>query len=376
MNKKAKHGRQLSQKMKPYLVYRFLMKKSDENHTVTNTEICDHLDTMGISAERKSIVRDIEEVNKALLLDDGDFYGVYDMEDAEDVVQDEDNKTIIYNPKTKGYYVRNRHYDERDMRMLAECVYSAKFIDDKRAKRLISVVCEHVSDYEAENIKHEVFLTDRVKTESTAIYDTINTINNAMSRNLDGKPHLPEKISFKYLKHSIHNLRQRVERRSGAPYVVSPFKLMINDGFYYLIAFDDKSKQIRTFRIDRMAEVKRTGELREGAEEFKKINLESYAQEHFGMFGGKKEHITLRFIMPLLDTVVDRFGTRGVIYTKDDEKHFKVTTTVVVSDQFFGWLCGFGNKVKIISPSPIVEDFKKYLTKINALYSYEQGDNH
>ena len=95
MNKKAKHGRQLSQKMKPYLVYRFLMKKSDENHTVTNTEICDHLETMGISAERKSIVRDIEEVNKALLLYDGDFYGVYDQEDAEDVVQDEDNKTII-----------------------------------------------------------------------------------------------------------------------------------------------------------------------------------------------------------------------------------------------------------------------------------------
>ena len=369
---KRKYGRQLGQKMKPYLVYRYLMKETDENHTLTNKEISDHIKTMGISAERKSIVRDIEEINKALLLDDGDFYGVYDMDDAEEEVQDKDNQTIIYNASTKGYYVRNRHYDEKDMRMLAECVYSAKFIDDKRAKRLIDVVCEHVSKYEAESIKHDVLLTERVKSENIAIYDTINTINQAMSRTLDGQTHLPEKISFKYLKYSIQNLRQRVERRGGDKYVVSPFKLMINDGYYYLIAFDDKSKKLRTFRIDRMTDVKRLGELREGTEEFKKINIETYAQEHFGMFSGKKEHITLRFIMPLLDTVVDRFGTRGVVYSKDDDRHFRVTVTVSVSDQFFGWLCGFGNKVKIISPSPIVEDFKKYLTKINNLYSYEQ----
>ena len=142
---KRKYGRQLGQKMKPYLVYRYLMKETDENHTLTNEKISDHIKSMGISAERKSIVRDIEEINKALLLDDGDFYGVYDMDDAEEEVQDKDNQTIIYNASTKGYYVRNRHYDEKDMRMLAECVYSAKFIDDKRAKRLIDVVCEHVS---------------------------------------------------------------------------------------------------------------------------------------------------------------------------------------------------------------------------------------
>ena len=55
MDKKRKYGRQLGQKMKPYLVYRYLMKETDENHTLTNKEISDHIQTMGISAERKSI---------------------------------------------------------------------------------------------------------------------------------------------------------------------------------------------------------------------------------------------------------------------------------------------------------------------------------
>ena len=73
--------------------------------------------------------------------------------------------------------MRNRHYDLPDIRMLAECVYSAKFIDRKRASRLVDVVCDLVSEQQAETLKHDVFLTDRVKTENTAIYDIIQTIN-------------------------------------------------------------------------------------------------------------------------------------------------------------------------------------------------------
>ena len=70
-----------------------------------------------------------------------------------------------------------------------------------------------------------------------------------------------------------------------------------------------------------------------------------YAKEHFGMFSGNTEHVTLRFIEPLLDTIVDRFGTTGVVYGKEDDRHLIATVSVAVSDQFFGWVCGFGKKV-------------------------------
>ena len=39
---------------------------------------------------------------------------------------------------------------------------------------------------------------------------------------------------------NIANVNKQVERRSGAEYVVSPFQLLINDGNYYLLAFDGK----------------------------------------------------------------------------------------------------------------------------------------
>ena len=91
-------------------------------------------------------------------------------------------------------------------------------------------------------------------------------------------------------------------------YTVSPYKLLINDGNYYLLAFDDYAQDMRTYRVDRMKGVDRTGEPREGAEAFAAIDLKTYTKRVFSMFGGKQERVTIRFINPLLDAVVDRFG--------------------------------------------------------------------
>ena len=361
----SESGRKYDQKMKPFLIYQYLMRYSDENNVVKTTKIIEYLKTCEISAERRSIYKDIAEINKAILLAEG---VTIDVLEAEELCEDDEECTIVYDKHRKGFYVRHRHYEVEDIRMLAECVYAARFIDEKRARRLVDVVCDHVSDRAAETIKHDVFLTDRVKTESTLVYTNVSLIHNAMSRELDGEKHVPEKIKFKYLKCTIQNVKNRVERRGGAEYVVSPYKLMINDGNYYLLAFDDKIKKMRTFRVDRMKSVRFTGEPRQGREEYEKINMESYAQEHFGMFGGAREHVTLRFIEPLLDTVVDRFGTKGAVYSKDDDRHFQVTVSVEVSDQFFAWLCGFGRRVKIVSPEPVKEKFKAHLDKMRGMY--------
>ena len=358
-------GRKYDQKMKPFLVYQYLMRNSDENNVVKTEDILDYLHSCEISAERRSIYKDIAEINKAILLAEG---LALDMLEAEELCEDDEECAIVYDKHRKGFYVRHRHYEVEEIRMLAECVYAARFIDEKRARRLVDVVCDHVSDRAAETIKHDVFLTDRVKTESTLVYTNVSLIHNAMSRELDGEKHVPEKIKFKYLKCTIQNVKNRVEQRGGAEYVVSPYKLMINDGNYYLLAFDDKIKKMRTFRVDRMKSVRFTGEPRQGREEYEKINMESYAQEHFGMFGGAREHVTLRFIEPLLDTVVDRFGTKGAVYSKDDDRHFQVTVSVEDSDQFFGWLCGFGRRVKIIFPEPVKEKFKAHLDKMRGMY--------
>ena len=364
-------GKQSDQKMKPYLVYEYLMRYSDANHVVSANELVGYLQECGISAERRSIYKDIEEINKALLLTQRDGYGIpraETVEEAEELLQDDKEKTIIYDSHRKGFYVRKRHYKVDDIRLLAECVYSAKFIDEKRAKRLANIVCDLVSEHHAEDIKRDAFLVDRVKTDNTEIYEIVSKINAAMSRKRNKKAHVPEKIRFKYLKYTIQNGVKRAERRSGAWYIVSPYKLLISDGFYYLMGFDEKMKKILNYRIDRITDVELIGEARSGEEEFKALDMESYLNEHFSMYHGNKEHVTLRAVNVLLDSFVDRFGTRNVIYTTDDERHFTARVSVSVSEQFYGWLCGLGNKVKIISPELVVDKFKEHMDKMRRLY--------
>ena len=144
--------------------------------------------------------------------------------------------------------------------------------------------------------------------------------------------------------------------------------MLINDGNYYLLAFDDYSKEMRTYRVDRMKDIRFTGEPRDGDEEFKQIDLKTYTKRVFSMYGGEQKLVEIRFINPLLDAVVDRFGTKDVQYGKVDETHFSVTAKVEISDQFFGWILGFGKKAKILYPDAVLDQFRAYMDKIREMY--------
>jgi len=356
------------QKIKNYLVLQYLIQNTDENHPMDATKIAVNLSgKYGIAAERRSIYKDINDINKAIIA----FENGITISEAEQWLEadtDDEEKFIVYDTARKGYYVRSRNYDVNDIRLLAECVYSAKFLEKSQTEFLVDFLCRNVSTYQTETIKHDVLLTDRVRASNAETLNSIITINEAISTELKGEKHIPEKISFKYLKHTISDMKKQVERRHGDSYVVSPYALLINEGYYYLLAYESKKKEFLHYRVDRMKKVERLGEKRDGEEEFLNIDLKTYTQRVFSMYGGKETHVTLRFINPLLDSVIDKFGKKNVIYTQVDKGHFTVTANVEVSSQFYGWLCGFGNQAKILSPVSIVEDFKQFVDKMRGLY--------
>lgn len=373
-----RHGKQPHQRMKPYLILEYLMRQTDEDdidyegepkHSVSAYDIADYLEEFGIHADRRSIYDDIDEINRILYMlqciDEGDDITIDEVDKEFKKAKEEDYiselQTIIYSKKDKGFYVKQRRYNINDIRLLAECVYSARFIDDKRAKKLANVALSHLSEAQARKISHDSFLVDRVKTTNTTVYYGVDTINGAIKNQ--------RKISFKYLKYNINDVSKQAERRQGKKYIVSPFKLIINDANYYLLAFSDEYQEIRTYRVDRMKEVT---ELRtepiDGEHEFLTMDFNTFTQRTFGMFSGERKGVTLRFVNYLLDTVIDRFGTKGVRYSKADDDHFYVTTDVDISDQFFAWLCGFGRKVKIMGPETVVKEFQEYLDKIREMY--------
>ena len=167
----AHHGRQPNQKLKPYLVLEFLRKETDENNVATATEIVAYLENdCGIHAERRSIYRDIQEVNKAFLIIEEECTA----EEAEKMLEEEgadDRKMVRYDPVRRGFYVQGRHFDLTDIQLLAECIYAARFITEGQSKRLLDVICDLSSRYEASRLKYSILLTDRIKTHNRSVFN-------------------------------------------------------------------------------------------------------------------------------------------------------------------------------------------------------------
>ena len=158
------------------------------------------------------------------------------------------------------------------------------------------------------------------------------------------------------------------EKYHGKIYKVSPYRLLINDGNYYLLAFDDKAQDMRTYRIDRMKDVRLLPEPQEGKEVFESIDLQTYTQRVFSMFGGKKKTVSMQFENSLLDSVIDRFGTKNASYSKVDNEHFSISVEVELSNQFYSWLLQFGEKAKIMHPKEVADGMREFLEKIITMY--------
>ena len=194
---KEGHGTKTDQKMKPYLIYRLLYRLTDENNVLSASNLVQELSDLGIYAERRSIYKDIDAINKILWLLENES----NISEAEEAIEnDADNfeKAIIYDVAKKGFYLQRRDFELDDIRIIAECINSARFITDRQAKDLINSVCQFVSDIQGEQIQADAFVFNRSKTKSSNVINNISIINDAMSHKLEGKPHTPEKISFQY----------------------------------------------------------------------------------------------------------------------------------------------------------------------------------
>ena len=93
-------------------------------------------------------------------------------------------------------------------------------------------------------------------------------------------------------------------------------------------------------------------EPRRGKEFFCTFDLPAYLRKHFNMFGGTEYRVTLRCTADLEPVMRERFG-REPVFCPEDAEHFHFDVPICVSQQFFGWVCGFGGKVEVTAPAAV-----------------------
>ena len=367
-----KRGRQDNQKMKAYLVMRLLQKNTDFDHLMNSTQIADTLDRYGVSAQEKSIQRDIKAINAALEVEDAILNGEdYHIEDAaEYVAEDKEIRSIVYRSASttnRGYYFQREERYFEFIRLLLESVYASKFINKRDADYLKKYILKDVNKFDIKRLDHISPIVNKSKTKNSQIFDNVKVLSDAITAKC--------KVEFNYNYYYIPEGANKPKLKYGRKdekYIVSPYHLLINEGNYYLICFDEKNQKKWTYRIDRMENVSlRADEKRAGAEHFYDFNANEYAKTNFSMFEGKNGFITIKFVNTCMNAVVEKIGTDNITYKKYDSGHFTVTMGTGINEQFYGWLCTFGNMAKVIEPESQVAAFKDYIKKITTLYEYE-----
>ncbi len=323
-------GRSVGQKLKLLYLVKILSEQTDEQHPMPMKRILEALSEYDITAERKTVYADIEDLKQ---------FG-YD---------------ILFNPsKTEGgYYLASREFELAECKLLVDAVQASRFITAKKSKELIGKLEKLTSRYEAGKLQRQVYVVNRVKTSNESIYYNVDAIHRAIQDNVQ--------ISFQYFEWSLD--KKMIPRKNGIKYEISPWALIWQDENYYLAGFDEAEKKIKHFRVDKMGTIALSEKKREGTESFARFDIAEYTNKMFGMFGGEEQIVTLQFPNYLIGVVMDRFGKEADV-RKRDEEHFSVRLKVAVSGQFFGWLAGLGKETVILSPKEVAKEYRDYLEEI------------
>lgn len=319
-----------NQKLKLLYLVKILERETDENHPLSASALIKELENYGISAERKSIYDDI-----AYLQDFG-----YD---------------IILNPSRRdgGYYMASREFELPELKILVDTVQTSRFITATKSKELIAKLEAMANKFDEKELKRQVYVNNRVKTDNESIYYTVNDIYHAIQNN-----HQIEFIYFYW-----NTKKQKVPRRDGKTYKVSPWTLAYSDGNYYLVAYDKEADEIRHYRVDKMKNVIESDENREGNDKYKSFDLVAYQKRTFNMYAGRDEAVNIILPSNMVGIFIDRFGDDLTIYGESDGR-CEVRVNVAISSQFFGYLAGLGKDVYIKSPESVREEYKQYIGEI------------
>ncbi len=302
-----------------------MLSKTDDEVGLTMPQIMAELEKYDVTAERKSIYADFQDMT--------DRFGI-------EIIKEQIGRETYY-------HVGSREFELAEVKLLIDAIQSSKFITQKKSRELINKIKGFVSENQAKQLQRQVYINDRVKAMNESVYYNVDDIHNAINEN--------KKIRFKYYQWDAN--KKLVERHNGELIVVSPWSLTWNDENYYLVAFDDKDKKIKHYRVDKMMHISVAAETREGEQEFKSIDMADYSKSTFGMYGGRKSNVKIRFANRMCGVFIDRFG-KDVTIRKISDDESEINVNVNISPQFFGWVFGLGSDVRVVGPEVVVKEMK------------------
>lgn len=334
-------SKESASKIKYLKIWDILSHETDADHPMTTLELIARLEDIGITCDRRTLYRNIQELNE--------------------------NGYEILSKKTKGhyneYYVEDRSFDIPEVLILMDAVQAASFITEKKTPELVDKIAQLAGSQRAEVLKRNIVKFGTVKGSNESIYYSVNEISQAIIKK--------RKIGFFYFDYDTRHER-KYRMRTSVPgekrwYVVNPLSTVFHDDKYYLFCYNDYHGNIVQYRVDRMDQVKMLDEKISPNKERPDFDLAKHQRSLVGMFSGQTERVHFIGEKGIVDAIFDKFGEKVKIHELDADK-IEFEVDVQVSNPFLAWVCGFGESLKITSPQSVIDELKERIKVVMNTY--------
>lgn len=305
---------------------KILFERTDENHPISTSEIIRVLsEEYGITAHRQTLKNDIISFQQ---------FGL---------------DILTERKQQNEYKLLSRNFSVAELKILIDAVQSARFITAAKSRALTKKLTALASVHSGNELKRNLNVEHRIKSSNEHIFYIVDKINEAINSH--------RMIAFQYFHYSAK--KQKVPAHNGEVYLFSPYYLVWNGDYYYVVGYSEKHLGIGSFRLDRFVNPPEILERAACPQPFS-FDITKYINTMFRMYDSEHAEVELICDNDTMDAIVDKFGTR--VQTKQiDKETFQVRVNVAISHVFFSWIFGFCGKVQIESPNEVRKQYLKML---------------
>jgi len=313
-------------KLRPLALAKILYERTDEDHYLTTPQLLKILDEeYHLPTHRTTIPTDIA------------------------VLQEFGMEIQVTKSSQMRYNLISRDFDYAELKLLIDAVASSKFISKEKSESLAGRIAAIGGVHRAEELKRNISVERRIKTDNERTLHIIDKINEAIN--------LGKMIRFQYFEYNVK--KERKPRLDGYFYRISPYRLVWNGDYYYVVGLKDKKDTISSYRVDRMVAAPEIMD-----QDAKPLpvgfDLDAHLNTMMRMYSSERTKVTLICNNSVMDAIIDRFGEDVATYAYDME-NFKAEVEVAVNKIFFMWIFGFGGLVKIKDPIEVKEQYRQMI---------------
>lgn len=147
---------------------------------------------------------------------------------------------------------------------------------------------------------------------------------------------------------------------------LDPYRIWYRGGSLYVIGHDHRSREIRTFAIDRIREIAPAGKHFEIPDSF---DFDAYTASGFGVVAEPASHVRIRFAPSWASHIREHCWHASQQLSALADGGVEMTLEVGTTAELTSWLLSFGPGAEVLEPAPLRAEVRQQLEAALKLYS-------